>query len=100
MLAISSLTPRFNGDPERAVPHVLNLSFPGLDSEAVMLALKELVALSNGSACTSSSYRPSHVLEAMGCSEEQTRGAVRISWCHVTEGPDWEEVVDRIRALM
>jgi cysteine desulfurase len=38
--------------------HVLNLSFPGIDSEALIVALKDLVAISNGSACTSSSYTP------------------------------------------
>jgi cysteine desulfurase len=41
------------GDPAKALPSTLNVSIPGLDSEAVMLALKELVAISNGSACTS-----------------------------------------------
>ena len=38
--------------------HVLNLAFPGIDSEALIVALKDLVAISNGSACSSSSYTP------------------------------------------
>ena len=93
------LDPRVNGDLESSVPHVLNISFPGVDSEAVMLALKEVVAISNGSACTSHDYRPSHVLEAMQLPVDVVEGAIRISWCHLSESPDWGEVVQRIRSL-
>jgi len=89
-----------HGDIDRLQPHVVNLSFPGLDSEAVMLALKDLVAISNGSACTSSSYKPSHVLRAMGLTEDEGRCALRWSWCHMTETPDWEEVVAAIKRLV
>src|SRR5262249_4137536 len=53
-----------NGDQSRTQGHVLNVSFPGVDSEALMLALKDVVAISNGAACTSASYAPSHVLQA------------------------------------
>lgn len=97
--ALMSLNPTFNGDPSRALSHVLNISFPGLDSEAAMLALKDDVAISNGSACTSQSYNPSHVLEAMRLSEEAVRGAVRISWCHMTPRVDWGQIVSTIRKL-
>lgn len=69
-----------NGEPNRTLPHVLNLSFPGIDSEALMMALRESVAISNGSACTSSLYSPSHVLAAMGFDEERIASSVRISW--------------------
>jgi cysteine desulfurase len=98
--ALRSLEPVFNGDPEQALPHVVNLSFPGLDSEALMVALKDVVAISNGSACTSHSYQPSHVLKAMGLSDQIIQGAVRISWCHMTQGPDWTVVAARIRSLL
>jgi cysteine desulfurase len=64
------------------------------------LALKGVIACSNGSACTSSSYKPSHVLEAMGLAPERIRGAVRLSWCHLTERPDWDLAVSRLQALM
>ena len=88
-----------NGDQTLAQPHVLNLSFRGLDSDAVMLALRELVCLSNGSACTSESRSPSHVLRAMGRPKEAVRGAVRLSWCHLTDEPDWELVIEALRLL-
>jgi cysteine desulfurase len=70
----------FNGDPSRTQSHVLNVSFPGVDSEALMLAVREEIAISNGAACTSAGYAPSHVLEAMGLSEDRIASAVRISW--------------------
>ena len=57
---------------------------PGLDSEAVMLAPKNIVAVSNGSVCTSQRYELSHVLKAMGLSEGRVKAAIRISWCHMT----------------
>lgn len=69
-----------NGDPSRTQSHVINLSFRGTDSEALMMALRDTVAISNGSACTSSQYAPSHVLKAMGFDEDRISSAVRISW--------------------
>jgi len=78
---------------------VLSLSFPELDSEAVMVALKDLIAISNGSACTSQSYEPSHVLTAMGLSEDTIKGALRFSWCHMTEPVDLDAVVATIKRL-
>lgn len=97
--ALSLLSPLINGEQSRTLPHVLNLSFPGLDSEAVMVALKDLVAISNGSACTSHSYQPSHVLKAMGLSDKRIEGAIRISWCHMTGEPDWNGITKIIKSL-
>ena len=94
------LGPRLTGAQSLVMDHVLNLAFPGLDSEALMVALKDLIAISNGSACTSSSYAPSHVLKAMGMSDYEANGCVRISWCHLTPEVDWEAVASRIRTLM
>lgn len=97
--ALASLKPVMHGEPELMVPHTVNFSVPGVDSEALMVALKEVVAVSNGSACTSSSYSPSHVLVAMGLTEEEMAGAVRISWCHLTQEVDWERFVEVVRSL-
>ena len=87
------------GDPEQALPNTLNIAIPGLDSEAVMLALKDLVAISNGSACTSQNYTASHVLTVMGLPEDHIKGALRLSWCHLTPEVRWGEVVGRIEGL-
>ena len=77
----------------------MNLSFPGLDGEAVIVAIKDLIAISNGSACTSQSYTPSHVLKAMGMPREQIQGALRISWSHLTGSVDWKTISKRIGSL-
>jgi hypothetical protein len=66
LAAFASLAPRVHGRPEETMDHVLNLAFSGNDSEALIVALKDLVAISNGSACTSARYTPSHVIKAMG----------------------------------
>ena len=97
--ALAPLEPVFNGDQSRTLPHVLNISFPGFDSEAVMVALKHIVAMSNGSACTSQSYEPSHVLKAMALSKTMIQSALRLSWSHMTEEPDWTEISRLIRDL-
>ncbi len=99
MRAFSTLNPRYSGDQASVMPHVLNVSFRGLDSEALIVALKDLVAISNGSACTSSSYTPSHVLKAMGMNDDEANACVRISWSHLTPAVDWNVVGQRIRSL-
>jgi len=101
--AIAALEPLgivLNGDPDRTVPHTLNFSVPGVDAEAAIVALKDLVAISNGSACTSQSYEPSHVLLAAGLPEPQIAGALRFSWCHLTPRVDWLAVAERLGALI
>lgn len=96
---LTPLEPVVHGDPERTTAHTVNLSFPGLDGEAVIVAVKDLIAISNGSACTSQSYTPSHVLKAMGLPREQIQGALRISWSHLTANVDWHAVATRISSL-
>jgi len=93
------LKPTFQGDPTKTLIHTANVSFPGVNSEAAMVALKEIVAVSNGSACTSASYKPSHVLKAMGLEESQILGAIRFSWSHLTPEPDWDGIRNFVSAL-
>lgn len=97
--AFSGLNLKLTGEQTRVMPHVLNVSFRGLDSEALIVALKDLIAISNGSACTSASYTPSHVLKAMGMTDDEANACVRISWCHMTPDVDWAAVAERIRML-
>lgn len=99
LTAFSSLSPRVHGRPEETMDHVLNLAFPGIDSEALIVALKDLVAISNGSACTSSSYTPSHVIKAMGYSDDEANEAIRLSWCHLTPEVDWAGIAERVKGL-
>lgn len=97
--AFLPLNPVINGDPSHTVSHTLSISFPGLDSEAVIVALKDEIAVSNGSACTSSSYKPSHVLQAMQIKDSIIRGTLRLSWCHLTESVDWHCIAKKISNL-
>jgi cysteine desulfurase len=97
--ALTPLAPVRNGEEDRCMPHVLNVSFPGVDAEEVIDAVGDLIAISNGSACASQSLSASHVVRAMGRAEEVVRGAVRFSWCHMTEDVEWEKVVQRIGQL-
>lgn len=62
------------------MPNTLNVSFNGVNSEALMLAARPFCAVSNGSACNSDSYRPSYVLSAMGLPLDRIESAIRISW--------------------
>jgi hypothetical protein len=64
-----------------------------------MVVLKDIVAISNGSACTSQNYTASHVLMAMGLPEDQIKGALRFSWCHLTPKVNWNAVVSAIKTM-
>jgi len=66
-----------NGDPEHRLPHNLSLSLPGVRSERLMMNLKKELAISSGSACASSHPKPSHVLKAIGLSDEMAACTVR-----------------------
>lgn len=89
---------KING--ENTASHILNISIPNVNSEAAMLALKGVVAVSNGSACTSQNYTASHVLEAMGFDEERIEGAIRISWCYMTKDIPFNIIAERIQRLL
>lgn len=67
-----------NGDLEQRVPHNLNASFNFVEGESLMMALKDL-AVSSGSACTSSSLEPSYVLRAIGRNDELAHSSIRFS---------------------
>ena len=96
--ALEGVPHEVNGDPEHTLVNTLNVSITGLDSEAAMVALKGLAAVSNGSACTSHSYSPSHVLEAMDLPGNRIANALRFSWCHETPQLDWGEFVRVLRS--
>jgi cysteine desulfurase NifS len=79
---ISKLIPeaRLNGDPLRRLPNTLNMTLPGLRGESLVLALDQKgISLSSGSACRSGSPKPSHVLLAIGLTEEEAHCTVRLS---------------------
>ena len=95
--ALNTLDAQYNG--ENTSPFVLNFSVPGINSEAAMVMLKGIAAVSNGSACTSSSYTPSHVLTAMQLDDKRVAGAIRVSWGHMTESLPISEIIEKLKQL-
>ncbi|MDF2714318.1 MAG: cysteine desulfurase [Paenibacillus sp.] len=70
-----------NGHPTDVLPHILNVSFPGADTETMLMSLDlEGIAAASGSACTSGSLELSHVLRAMRLQEDVMRSAIRFSF--------------------
>jgi len=68
-----------NGDPERRLPHNLNISFAYVEGESVLMGVNKETALSSGSACTSSTLEPSYVIAALGASTELAHSSIRFS---------------------
>ncbi len=85
------------GTDAQRLPHTLSVSFPGLDRQAVQLALdRSGVACSTGSACASGSSQPSHVLQAMGLEPELVRGGIRLSLSRETTESDIDQALEII----
>lgn len=97
---LAPLEPAVNGDPRHAAPHIVSLAFRGLDAEQVIEAWRDVVAISQGAACTSQSYTCSHVLSAMRLPDWQQEGAVRLSWCHATPLPDVSAMREALRSVL
>lgn len=97
LIKSSGLQYAFNGNQEICMPNTINVSFKGVESEALMLATKEYCGVSNGSACTSNDYSPSYVLAAMGLDSETIASAIRISWGSKT---DKKELLQQLEGLL
>jgi cysteine desulfurase len=97
-----------NGDRERRVPNISNLSFEDIDGESLLIALDlKGIAVSTGSACAAGSLEPSHVLTALGFSRERVRGSLRFSLSAYTTQAEidyaaraLEEIVLRLRKML
>ena len=97
--AVRPFQPVIHGDEGRSLPHVVNLSFPGLDADLAIDALSPIMAASDGAACTSICSTPSHVLTAMGLPTENVEGGIRLSWGYMTIKPDWLQFRETLRKL-
>ncbi|NNJ11611.1 cysteine desulfurase [Chloroflexales bacterium ZM16-3] len=90
-----------NGDRERRLPNNANLGFACAESESVLLLLdQEGICASSGSACSSGSLEPSHVLTAMGLSVEHATSSVRFSLGQGTQPKDIDDVVAALPTLI
>lgn len=103
LLEVSCVNYALNGDQNYSVPTTLNVSFLCVSSEALMLATKQYCGVSNGSACTSSSYSHSHVLSAMNLPAERIESAIRLSWSYdvdlVSLTKEWLKFLEVVRSL-
>ncbi|HEX8649291.1 MAG TPA: cysteine desulfurase family protein [Pyrinomonadaceae bacterium] len=85
----------FNGDRERRLPHLSNVSFRYIEGEGLLINLDlQGVAVSTGSACSSGSLEPSPVIRALGLSDELARGSIRFSLGKETSAEDIDYVLD------
>jgi cysteine desulfurase len=90
-----------NGDRLRRVPNTTNISFDGIEAESLLIALDlEGVAVSTGSACSSGTLEPSHVLRAMNLPSARTRNALRFSLGPATTRDDVQFVIAALPALV
>ncbi|RUL83383.1 cysteine desulfurase family protein [Tautonia sociabilis] len=93
---------RRNGHPTEGLPNNLNLSFEGVEGEALLMGLRG-VAVSSGAACSSAGPESSHVLRAMGVPEELARASLRFGLGRFSTAEDVDraaiEVAARVRAL-
>jgi cysteine desulfurase len=85
-----------NGSLAHRSPCNLNLSFPGVEAAALLVALRADVALSTGSACSSESLEPSHVLTALGDPPDRATTSVRLGLSRVTTEADVDRVADAL----
>jgi cysteine desulfurase len=96
-----------NGSRDHRIPSTVNLSFKGVEGEAILLSLDlKGVAASSGSACSSGALESSHVLKAMGVDPVLAQGSIRFSMGRLTTREDIDytvsvlpEIIDRLRAM-
>ncbi|MBD5418240.1 MAG: cysteine desulfurase NifS [Desulfovibrio sp.] len=92
---------RVNGDIEHRLPNTSNISFKNVEGEAILLMLDRLgIAASSGSACTSGSLEPSHVLRAMGVPFNYAHGSIRLSLSRYNTAEQIDYVLDKFPGVI
>ncbi|WP_456311851.1 cysteine desulfurase family protein [Pseudomonas shirazensis] len=88
-----------NGNTENRIYNTFNICFPGVNSERLIMALQH-IAVSSGSSCSSVTSEPSHVLKALGLSNENALSSIRFSLGKFTTLEEIEETIERVTALV
>jgi len=92
---------RLNGHPAKRLPNNVNISFEGIEGESILLNLDmEGIAASTGSACSSSSLEPSHVLLSIGLTHEFAHGSVRFSLGKHTKQEELDHVAEVLPGIV
>lgn len=89
------------GDPDNRLPNTANIAFEYIEGEAILLLLNKMgIAASSGSACTSGSLEPSHVMRAMGIPYTAAHGTVRFSLSRYNTMEEVERVIEAVPPIM
>lgn len=89
------------GDPDNRLPNTCNIAFEYIEGEAILLLMnKQGIAASSGSACTSGSLEPSHVMKAMGIPYTAAHGTVRFSLSRYTTPEEIERVIEAVPPIV
>jgi len=88
-----------NGTLEQRLPGNLNLSFDGVEGEALLLALRD-IAVSSGSACSSASIEPSHVIRALGVGNDRAHASIRFGIGRFNTEEEVRFVADQVVATV
>ena len=92
---------KINGHPEHVLPHIINITFTGVNNQALLEALDtEGIYISKGAACGAAHKDPSHVLLAMGLTPEQAHNTVRLSLGKWNTEREIEEVINIIPSIV
>ena len=92
---------RLNGDPENRLPNTCNISFEYIEGEAILLMLDKYgICASSGSACTSGSLEPSHVLRAMGVPFTAAHGSIRFSLSRYNTEEEVDFTIEHMPAIV
>jgi len=92
---------RINGDPENRLPNTTNISFEYIEGEAILLMLDRFgICASSGSACTSGSLEPSHVLRAMGVPFTAAHGSIRYSLSRYNTEEEVDYTIDKMPQII
>ncbi|MGZ3844463.1 MAG: aminotransferase class V-fold PLP-dependent enzyme, partial [Flavisolibacter sp.] len=86
-----------NGSKVCRLPNVTNLSFKGVEGQALMMSINKEIAVSSGSACTSASLEPSYVLKALGLDDELAHSSIRFSLGRFTTTEEIEYAIEQVR---
>lgn len=89
-----------NGSREFRLPHVTNISFQYAEGEALMMGFNKDIAVASGSACTSASLEPSHVLKALGLEDDVARSSLRFSLGRFTTEAEIDYAVNIVTAMV
>lgn len=92
---------KINGEKAKRCSSIINVSIDGVKGESLMYALDQYgIAVSTGSACNSDSDGPSHVLKAIGCSDEEANNSLRISISDLTTAKEISYTIETIKTLV